>query len=56
MAQDPIINFLKKQTWISEVFYDGVIPEYDNYCYMISLCILIIETRYHTSKISISKS
>ena len=38
MAQDPIINFLKKQTWISEVLpYDGVIPEYDNYCYIISL-------------------
>ena len=42
MAQDPIISFLKKQKWISEVLpYDGVIPEYDNYCYMISLAYFI---------------
>ena len=42
MAQDPIVNFLKTQKWISEVIaYDGKIPEYDNYCYMISLAYLI---------------
>ena len=36
------MNFLKTQKWISEVIaYDGKIPEYDNYCYMISLAYLI---------------
>ena len=38
MAQDPIINFLKTQEWISKVIpYDGEVPEIDYYCYMISL-------------------
>ena len=38
MAQDPIVEFLKTQSWISNVIpYDGTIPEIDYYCFMISL-------------------